>query len=128
MLVQDICILYTSLLKRFKLPVMRASQQSMVDNFHRNAQGGHVVFQNEANFNRREAYLPMNTSCQFGEASWSCFQLRVLPSKIFLLIPVSVVVAYGMLNQGIHQIHPVDRKINIPHKITKWSSTIQFLN
>ena len=38
---------------------MRTSQQKRVDNFQRNARGGHLVFQNEANFSPREAYPPL---------------------------------------------------------------------
>ena len=45
---------------------MRNSQQNNVDNFQRNARGGHLVFQNEANFSPREDYLPMKISCKFG--------------------------------------------------------------
>ena len=41
----------------------------------RNASGGHLVFQNEANFSPREAYLPMKISCKFGEPS-SVFALE----------------------------------------------------
>ena len=37
-----------------------------------------LFFQNEANFSPREAYLPMNISCKFGEASWCSFPLRAL--------------------------------------------------
>ena len=50
-----------------------------VDNFH---MGGHFVFQNKANFSRREAYLPMKISGKFGEPSWPCFPRRALISKI----------------------------------------------
>ena len=52
-----------------------------VENFQRNAQDSHLVFQNEAYFNCREAYLPMKISCKYCEASWSSFPLRVLTPK-----------------------------------------------
>ena len=47
------CIGYVYLLnispmKRFNLLLMRTSQWKKVDNFQRNAEGGHSVFQNEA--------------------------------------------------------------------------------
>ena len=35
--------------------------------------GGGCFFQNEANFNPREAYLKMKISCKFGEASRCSF-------------------------------------------------------
>ena len=54
-----------------------------LDNFQRNVQDSHLVFQNKANFSRREAYLPMKISCKFSEVSWSSFLLRALTSKIF---------------------------------------------
>ena len=56
-------------MKRFNLLVKRTSQEEKVDNFQRNAQGGHLVFQNEVNFSVRETYLQMKISCKFGEAS-----------------------------------------------------------
>ena len=61
---------------------MRTSQLKKVDNFQRNACGGHLVFQNEANFSSTEAYLQMNISCKFDEPSWCSFPLRVLTPKI----------------------------------------------
>ena len=39
------------------------------DTFQRNARDRHLVFQNETDFSPREAYVPMKTSCKFGEAS-----------------------------------------------------------
>ena len=75
---------YISPTKRFNLLPMRTSQYNMVDNFHKNACGGHIVFQNEANFSPREAYLLMKIFSKFGEASWCSFPLRVLTSKISL--------------------------------------------
>ena len=62
-------------MKRFNLT--RTSQYKNVDNFQRNAQAGHFVFQNEANFSPRASYLPMKISCKFGEATWSNFPLSV---------------------------------------------------
>ena len=59
---------------------MRNSLWKNVDNFQRNARGGHFVFQNEANFSPREAYPPMKISCEFGEPSWCSFPLRALIS------------------------------------------------
>ena len=46
-------------MKTFNLLPMRNSQKINVDNFQRNAGGGHLVFQNEANFLPRERY-PVN--------------------------------------------------------------------
>ena len=77
-------MLYISPMKRFNLLPTSISQQKKVDNFQRNARGGHLVFQNEANFSSREAYLPMKISCKFGEPSWCNFPLRALMSKISL--------------------------------------------
>ena len=65
-------------MKRFNLPVTRK-----INNFQRNAQGGNLVCQNEANLSHREAYLPMKI-CKFGEASWSVFPQRLLTPKISL--------------------------------------------
>ena len=53
-----------------------------MDNFQRNARGGHLVFQNEAYFSPREAYPAMKKSCKFGEPSWCSFPLKVLTPKI----------------------------------------------
>ena len=61
------------------------NQPAEKDNFQRNAHGGHLVFQNDANFSPGEAYLLMKTSCKFGEASWCSFPLRTM-SKISLRV------------------------------------------
>ena len=55
-----------------------------VDNFQRNVSGGHLVFQNEANFSLREAYPSIKMSCKLGERSCSSFPLRALTPKISL--------------------------------------------
>ena len=52
-------LLYISPMKRFNILLMRTSQKKKINNFQRNAHDGHCVFQNEANFNPREAYPPM---------------------------------------------------------------------
>ena len=57
-------------MKTFNLLQNRISQLKKVDNFQRNACSGHLVFQNEANFSPREAYLQMKISCKFGEPTW----------------------------------------------------------
>ena len=65
--VEDIYICYT--MKTFNLLLMRNSQLKNVDNFQRNARGGHLVFQNEANFLPIESYPLIKISCKFGEPS-----------------------------------------------------------
>ena len=55
-----IYLLYVSPMKQFNLLVTRMSQQKEVDNFQRNAQGSHLVFQNEANFSCLQGSLPPN--------------------------------------------------------------------
>ena len=75
-------MLYISPMKRFNLLPMRNSQLKNVQNFQRNAHGGHLVFQNVATFSPREAYPPMKISCKFGEPSWCSFPLRALTPKI----------------------------------------------
>ena len=55
--------------------IMSAEKQWRInlnfENFQRKSQGGHLVFQNEANFSHREVYLPIEIAFKFGEASWS---------------------------------------------------------
>ena len=68
--------------KRFNLLLMRTSQWKKVDNFQRNARGGHFIFKHEAKFSPREAYLPVKISCKFGEANWCSLPLRALTAKI----------------------------------------------
>ena len=65
-------------MKRFNLLPTRNQPVEKVDNFQRNAHGGHLIFQNEANLSHREAYLPMKISCKFSEPSWCSFPLRAL--------------------------------------------------
>ena len=62
---------------------MRTSQKK-ADIFQKNAHGGHLDFQNEANFSPREAYLPIKISCKFSEPSRCSFPLRALTLKISL--------------------------------------------
>ena len=76
-----------------------------MDNFQRNSLGSHLIFQNEANFSHRKAYLPMKISYNFGEASQFGFPLRALTSIISLCWA-----AYRMLNKNT-QLHPVDTNI-----------------
>ena len=71
-------------MKRFNFLETRSSQWKKVDNFQRNAHDEHLLFKNEANFSRREAFLLMKISYKFGKASWSSFLLRALTSKISL--------------------------------------------
>ena len=52
-----------------------------LNNFQRNARGGHFAFQNEANFSPREACPPMMISCNFGEPSWCSFPVRGVNAK-----------------------------------------------
>ena len=56
-------------MKTFNLLPMRNSQKKNVDNFQRNARGGHLVFKDEANFLPIEAYPPIKISCKFGDPS-----------------------------------------------------------
>ena len=81
-------------MKRFNLLLIRTSQYKVVDNFQRNACGGHLVFQNEDNFSPRKADFQMKISCKFGEAGWCSLPLRVLTLKISLhaLVAADVVV------------------------------------
>ena len=89
-------------MQRFNLLPMRTSQLKKVDNFQRNAHGGHLVFQNETNFSPREAYLPMKISCKFGEPSWCSFPLRALTLKISTSGGVA-----NALNQSIRRMPPM---------------------
>ena len=77
-------MLYISPMKRFNLLPMRTSQQKKVYNFQRNGRSGNLVFQNEADFSPREAYIPIKISCKFGEPSCCSFPLTELTSKISL--------------------------------------------
>ena len=63
-----IYLLYISPTKRYNCLVMRTIQLKKVNNFQRNAQGSLLDFQNDTNFNCREAHLPMKMLCKFGEA------------------------------------------------------------
>ena len=67
---RDVYLLHISPMKIFNIVLMRTSKQKNVDNLQRNAHSSHLVFQNEANFSPREAYLPMKIFCKFGKASW----------------------------------------------------------
>ena len=76
-------------------PSYKNQSVGKVDNFQGNAQGGHLVFQNEANFSHSEAYLSLKISCKFSEATWSSFLPRaqidlisaVFSSKGYILKP-----------------------------------------
>ena len=89
--VEDMCIcIYISPMKRFNLLHMGNSRSKKVDNFQRNAHGGHLVSQNEANFIPREAFPPMKISCKFDEPMWCSFPLRALSPKISIWLAAVV--------------------------------------
>ena len=98
---EHVYLSYISPINRFNLLLMRTSQYKKADNFLRNAQGGHLVFQNEANFSPREVYLPIRYPANLVKLAGVVFS-RVLTSKISLC---AAAVTSPVLTPSIHWMH-----------------------